>query len=108
MLDSVERFDRRFGAFCNAAREAAFYSSALGCNMRILALETTDKTGSVAALADANLLAELELDHTQRSAQSLAPAHRGPAETGRLAPAGRSIGGRFGGARVVHRACGSG
>ena len=31
--------------------------------MRILALETTDKTGTVAALCDANLLAELELDH---------------------------------------------
>ena len=42
--------------------------------MRMLALETTDKTGSVAAMADNNLLAELMLDHTQRSAQSLAPA----------------------------------
>jgi tRNA threonylcarbamoyladenosine biosynthesis protein TsaB len=42
--------------------------------MRILALETTDKTGSVAALCDTNLLAELTLDHRQRSAQSLAPA----------------------------------
>ena len=42
--------------------------------MRILALETTDKTGSVAAIDDDNLLAELMLDHTQRSAQSLAPA----------------------------------
>ena len=42
--------------------------------MRILALETSDKTGSVAAMADGNLLAELMLDRTQRSAQSLAPA----------------------------------
>jgi tRNA threonylcarbamoyl adenosine modification protein YeaZ len=42
--------------------------------MRILALETTDKTGSVAAMADGNLLAELTLEPTQRSAQSLAPA----------------------------------
>lgn len=42
--------------------------------MRILAIETSDKTGSVAAMADGNLLAELILDHTQRSAQSLAPA----------------------------------
>ncbi|MCD4726914.1 MAG: tRNA (adenosine(37)-N6)-threonylcarbamoyltransferase complex dimerization subunit type 1 TsaB [Pirellulales bacterium] len=42
--------------------------------MRILALETTDKTGSVAALDDYNLLAELMLDQNQRSAQSLAPA----------------------------------
>lgn len=41
--------------------------------MRILALETTDKTGTVAALCDANLLAELRLGHEQRSAQSLAP-----------------------------------
>ncbi len=42
--------------------------------MRILALETTDKTGSVAALHDCNILAQLMLDHNQRSAQSLAPA----------------------------------
>ena len=41
--------------------------------MRILALETTEKTGSVAALDGDNLLGELNLDHTQRSAQSLAP-----------------------------------
>ncbi len=42
--------------------------------MRIIALETTDKTGSVAALDNYNLLAELMLDQNQRSAQSLAPA----------------------------------
>ena len=42
--------------------------------MRILALETTEKIGSVAAASDDNLLAELNLDQTQRSAQSLAPA----------------------------------
>jgi tRNA threonylcarbamoyladenosine biosynthesis protein TsaB len=42
--------------------------------MRILALETTERTGSVAAAVDDNLLAELHLGHTQRSAQSLAPA----------------------------------
>jgi tRNA threonylcarbamoyladenosine biosynthesis protein TsaB len=42
--------------------------------MRILALETTEKTGGVAALDDYNLLAELNLDQTQRSAQSFAPA----------------------------------
>src|SRR4030042_1258471 len=42
--------------------------------MRILALETTDKAGSVAAMADGNLLAELTLGQTQRSAQSRAPA----------------------------------
>ncbi len=42
--------------------------------MRILALETTEKLGGVAAMLDGNLLAELSLEHTQRSAQSLAPA----------------------------------
>ncbi len=41
--------------------------------MRILALETTEKTGGVAALDDCNLLHTLDLDHTQRSAQSLRP-----------------------------------
>jgi len=41
--------------------------------MRILALETTDKTGSVAVAEDANVLLELELEQNQRSAQSLAP-----------------------------------
>jgi tRNA threonylcarbamoyladenosine biosynthesis protein TsaB len=44
--------------------------------MRILALETTEPIGTVAALADGNLLAELELNPQQRSAQSLAPAIR--------------------------------
>ena len=47
--------------------------SAMLSHMRILALETTETVGSVAALADGNLLAELSLGHTQRSAQSLAP-----------------------------------
>ena len=42
--------------------------------MRILALETSDKTGGVAALDGCNVLAELTLDPNQRSAQSLAPA----------------------------------
>ena len=42
--------------------------------MRIFALETTEKAGSVAAMCDGNLLAELSLGHAQRSAQSLAPA----------------------------------
>jgi tRNA threonylcarbamoyladenosine biosynthesis protein TsaB len=42
--------------------------------MRILALETTERIGSVAAMSDRNLLAELSLGHAQRSAQSLAPA----------------------------------
>jgi tRNA threonylcarbamoyladenosine biosynthesis protein TsaB len=42
--------------------------------MRILALETSDKIGSVAAIADGNPLAELILDRKQRSAQSLLPA----------------------------------
>ena len=42
--------------------------------MRILALETTDLTGTVAALEGCQLLVERELNPGQRSAQSLAPA----------------------------------
>ncbi|MGE0694208.1 MAG: tRNA (adenosine(37)-N6)-threonylcarbamoyltransferase complex dimerization subunit type 1 TsaB [Pirellulales bacterium] len=42
--------------------------------VRILALETVDTGGSVAALDDARLLAEQALPSAQRSAQSLAPA----------------------------------
>jgi tRNA threonylcarbamoyladenosine biosynthesis protein TsaB len=45
-----------------------------GFFMRILALETTEKIGSVAAMDGDKLLAELKLDQSQRSAQSLAPA----------------------------------
>ena len=44
--------------------------------VRILAIETTEMIGSVAALCDGNLLAELELNPQQRSAQSLAPGLR--------------------------------
>ncbi|MEN6459732.1 MAG: tRNA (adenosine(37)-N6)-threonylcarbamoyltransferase complex dimerization subunit type 1 TsaB [Thermoguttaceae bacterium] len=44
--------------------------------MKILALETTDKVGGVAALCDANVLAELDLDKAAKSAQSLLPAMR--------------------------------
>ncbi len=43
---------------------------------RILALETSELTGSVAVAANGKLLAELQLDPQQRSAQSLAPAIR--------------------------------
>ena len=35
--------------------------------MRILALETTDRDGSLAAATDDNLLAELTLERTQQS-----------------------------------------
>jgi len=42
--------------------------------MNILALETTEKIGSIAAMHDGRLLAEVTLEATQRSAQSLAPA----------------------------------
>lgn len=42
--------------------------------MRALALETTETPGSVAALEDRNLVLELTLPTTQRSAQSLIPA----------------------------------
>ena len=41
--------------------------------MRILALETTEKIGSLAAMQDGNLLADMELSRQQRTAQSLAP-----------------------------------
>jgi len=41
---------------------------------KILALETTDLTGSVAAAEGSNVLAELDLNPASRSAQSLAPA----------------------------------
>ena len=41
--------------------------------MKLLAIETTQSAGSLAVLADGNLLAELSLRQDQRSAQSLAP-----------------------------------
>jgi tRNA threonylcarbamoyladenosine biosynthesis protein TsaB len=41
--------------------------------VKILALETTERIGSVAAMSDGKLLLELKLDSKQRSAQSLAP-----------------------------------
>ncbi len=42
--------------------------------MRILAVETTESLGSLAAMQDGNLLLERELDAAKRTAQSLAPA----------------------------------
>ncbi len=42
--------------------------------MRILAIDTSELVGSVAALSDGNVLAENKLPHDQGSAQSLAPA----------------------------------
>jgi tRNA threonylcarbamoyladenosine biosynthesis protein TsaB len=44
--------------------------------MRVLALETTEAIGSVAASVDGNLLAQLMLDSRQRTAQAFAPALR--------------------------------
>ena len=41
--------------------------------MKVLALETTERVGSVAAAVDTNLLCQLRLDPQKRSAQSLAP-----------------------------------
>ena len=45
--------------------------------MRILALETTEKTGSVAALDDGNLLAELSLDQNAAQRPIVGPRHAG-------------------------------
>lgn len=44
--------------------------------MKILALETTERVGTVAAATEADVLGQLALDPAQRSAQSLAPAMR--------------------------------
>ena len=42
--------------------------------MKILAIETTERIGGVAAMVGGELLCQRELDPSQRSAQSLAPA----------------------------------
>ncbi|MEN6494390.1 MAG: tRNA (adenosine(37)-N6)-threonylcarbamoyltransferase complex dimerization subunit type 1 TsaB [Thermoguttaceae bacterium] len=55
--------------------------------MKILALETTEAIGTVAALCDANLLYEHELNPQQRSAQSLAPGLKAALERVGWAPA---------------------
>ena len=44
--------------------------------MRIVALETTERVGGVAALVDGDVAEQLQLNPDQRSAQSLAPAVR--------------------------------
>lgn len=44
--------------------------------MRILSIETSGRSGSVAALVGNNLLAQIELDPRERSAAGLAPAVR--------------------------------
>src|SRR4051794_8233363 len=44
-----------------------------GCTLLILAIETTDKAGSVALLNGPEMLGEIDLNPAQRSAQSLAP-----------------------------------
>jgi len=44
--------------------------------VKILALETTERLGTVAAMLDGKLLQQLSLSPTQRSAQSLAPGIR--------------------------------
>jgi tRNA threonylcarbamoyladenosine biosynthesis protein TsaB len=55
--------------------------------LRILALETTEAIGSVAAANDGHVLAELRLNPAQRSAQSLAPGLRNLLETVAWRPA---------------------
>ena len=64
---------------------------------RILALETSELTGSVAAAADGKVLAELQLDPQQRSAQSLAPAIRSLLEQVGWQPSRNSTAGGDGG-----------
>lgn len=57
-------------------------------SMRILAIETIDKTGSVAALDGERLLVERGLGDQQRSLQTLVPAMREVLETVGWKPAG--------------------
>ena len=49
------------------------YTLSRWCLVRIVALETTETIGSVAALVDGKLLCDLKLDPDKRTAQSLAP-----------------------------------
>ncbi|MCX7426592.1 MAG: tRNA (adenosine(37)-N6)-threonylcarbamoyltransferase complex dimerization subunit type 1 TsaB [Planctomycetia bacterium] len=49
------------------------YTLSRRCLVRIVALETTETIGSVAALVDGKLLCDLKLDPDKRTAQSLAP-----------------------------------
>ena len=72
-------------------------------NVKILALETTDLTGSVAASDGSNVLLELELNPRQRSAQSLAPAIKVPLATGGLATGRCATRGRDRRAGLVYR-----
>ncbi|OHB72229.1 MAG: tRNA (adenosine(37)-N6)-threonylcarbamoyltransferase complex dimerization subunit type 1 TsaB [Planctomycetes bacterium RBG_13_63_9] len=59
----------------------------MGGIVRILALETTEMIGSVAAMQDRNLLSERMLSTQQRSAQSLAPGLRSLLKQVRWRPA---------------------
>ena len=56
--------------------------------MKILALETTEKFGSVALLNDTHVLAEIILPKDRRSSQTLHPAMHSLFETTQIAPAG--------------------
>ena len=60
----------------NVKLEAGASSSTgqVGASVRILALETSETAGTVAALDDDKLLKQLDLSSATRSAQSLAPA----------------------------------
>jgi len=59
----------------------------LWCNVRILALETTETAGSLAAAIDNKVLLELELGQNKRSAQSLAPGMKALLEQAGWRPA---------------------
>ena len=69
---------------------------------RILALETSELTGSVAAAADGKVLAELQLDPQQRSAQSLGPGDQVAPGASRLAATRNSTAGGDHRSRIVY------
>src|SRR5436853_1500033 len=56
--------------------------------MHILAIETVDRSGSIAILDDRHVLAKLDLDPTMRSAQSLAPGIAAVLGVAQIKPSG--------------------
>ena len=70
--------------------------------LRILALETSDLTGGVAAAVDDKLLAEIDLEPRQRSAAIAGPGNSGNFDPNWLAAARRAVVGRDGRPRIVY------